>query len=409
MRIHVLDQPRRVASPFERATYAVTRGPWFALVLIASRLRQRGIEIVFHEGFSKAALDCDLAIVSSRHHDDWFGVGHDPRARAENVQRLSSVAPIAWVDLRDSSTTTQFEVLPFVQTYAKASFLKDRNLYRRPLYGGRVFTDYYHRVFGVEDDDMSNTVDQEADFTPLDRAHEAKLKLFWNLSYSFSGLFASAAAQAEWLVRARQGAAAPALPRPLRSPEAGRAVDLAAMLRTDIYARNTVAFQRRLALSRLRGAAWGRAQLDPVSAYAYARTLGSTKVAVSCFGNGEICYRENEAWWSGAAVVMPDMSHIETFPALYQDGATYRALAWDLSDLTEVCRELIEDQPSRLALARRGLEARQALFSDAGLTALTEHFLATFCGFAAVARRSADAARLDGPPIAPRAIDRFSI
>ena len=39
------------------------------------------------------------------------------------------------------------------------------------------------------------------------------------------------------------------------------------------------------------------------------------------------------AWIAGCAVLMPDMSHLRTYPSLYPPFETYIPLRWDLADL----------------------------------------------------------------------------
>jgi hypothetical protein len=69
----------------------------------------------------------------------------------------------------------RLEILPFVDLfYAKALF-KDRDLYARQLYGKELYSDYYHRRYGIADPDSRDRA-VCADPRELD-----KLRLSWNI------------------------------------------------------------------------------------------------------------------------------------------------------------------------------------------------------------------------------------
>ena len=63
------------------------------------------------------------------------------------------VNKIVWLDDSDSTGITHFELLPLVDLYLKKQLLKDKKLYsQNQFYGDRIYTDYYHRTVGVEDE-----------------------------------------------------------------------------------------------------------------------------------------------------------------------------------------------------------------------------------------------------------------
>ena len=77
------------------------------------------------------------------------------------------------------------------------------------------------------------------------------------------------------------------------------------------------------------------------------RHLVKSKIVISSFGWGEICYREFEAIWAGAAFAMPDMSGIKTWPDIYDNNKTYIPLAWDFNDVENKLNSAI-DRPDFL-------------------------------------------------------------
>lgn len=79
----------------------------------------------------------------------------------------------------------------------------------------------------------------------------------------------------------------------------------------------------------------------------YMQELRNSKLCFSPFGYGEVCWRDFEAIASGAVLVKPDMSHIETWPNIYIPHVTYVPVRWDLSDLESVCERYLMDESTR--------------------------------------------------------------
>jgi len=75
----------------------------------------------------------------------------------------------------------------------------------------------------------------------------------------------------------------------------------------------------------------------------YVRILRKSKLAISPYGMGEICYRDFEQMEFGTAMIKPDMSSIKTEPNYYIDGETYFAVKPDWSDLNETIERLLMD------------------------------------------------------------------
>ena len=84
--------------------------------------------------------------------------------------------------------------------------------------------------------------------------------------------------------------------------------------------------------------------------------LTHSKVVVSPFGWGEFALRDYETFLSGALLLKPDMSHMETYPDLYQNGKTMVAHRWDLTDFQDKLDEVLEDYSRFVALSEEGQE-----------------------------------------------------
>jgi len=68
----------------------------------------------------------------------------------------------------------------------------------------------------------------------------------------------------------------------------------------------------------------------------YHSLMSKSKVCLSPFGDGEMCWRDFEAVVHGAILIKPDVSFIDTWPNIYRPMETYIPIKLDLSDLEEV-------------------------------------------------------------------------
>ena len=81
---------------------------------------------------------------------------------------------LVWFDLRDSAGTTQFEVLPYVDLYFKKQIYRNFNTYYKDIYGGREYSDYYHKKYKINDE-------HPYEYVKLTKKYEKKLNLSWNI------------------------------------------------------------------------------------------------------------------------------------------------------------------------------------------------------------------------------------
>jgi hypothetical protein len=74
---------------------------------------------------------------------------------------------------------------------------------------------------------------------------------------------------------------------------------------------------------------------DKIEKKEYFNKIYDSKIMISPFGQGEICYRDWEAIQLGTLMIKPDMSRINTTPNMYVDNETYISCNYDWSDLKE--------------------------------------------------------------------------
>lgn len=74
----------------------------------------------------------------------------------------------------------------------------------------------------------------------------------------------------------------------------------------------------------------------------YYNLMLDSKIVVSPWGYGEICFRDFEAILCGAILVKPDMSKVATWPNIFIPGKTYFPCKTDFSDLEEVVTSILD-------------------------------------------------------------------
>ena len=343
----------------------------FPLRAFRRGIRQRGMSVRFFFESHPSLLDCDVLCVVSEH----WKQRADP-SRQSTLERLrryrDAVATIVWLDTSDSSGTTSFEVLPYVDLYAKSQLLRDRSRYAEPLYGMRCYTDFYHRQHAIRDT-------RERWRVPAPPSDLQKLAVSWNLGL---GSYVQRSRQlTSRLGRLRLYSPFAAYSWTRTLPDTcGRTVDISFRGRLD-YDRETLTFQRRETFRRL--AEFSR-ETGCVAACAgrlpyrqYRDEMRRSKVVLSPFGFGEInAGRDFECFADGAALVKPDLSHLVTWPDYFEAGVTYAAHTWDFVNFASTLDRLLSDSSERLRIAREGQARYLSSLSEQGERAFVDHFQA---------------------------------
>lgn len=337
----------------------------FPLRYHARALRERGVMLCFTTDPEVAASAWDVLCVSSRTFMSWWRT-RGPSSVTSYLERARIQTPrIIWFDITDSTGTTQFDVLPYVDRYCKNQVLRDRTRYRRHVIGARVFTDYYAREFGI-----SESISDEAhlNVVPAD-VDLHKIGVGWNSGLAHYGVFGPKL-QRMWHWTRR---VVPRwYPQQWTSPRAPRSILVSCRIGTSHH-RQTVARPRQELARRLQA----YLRTEKLSRRAYFEEMRRSRAIISPFGLGEITLRDFEAITCGALVLKQDMSHVETWPDLWVSDETYLPFAWDFSDLDARLQE-VECRPERMAAIATEAQRRYArvLSSREG----TEEFCNRFLG-----------------------------
>jgi hypothetical protein len=112
-----------------------------------------------------------------------------------------------------------------------------------------------------------------------------------------------------------------------------------------------------------------------ISLSEYFSELRNSQIGVGPFGVGEITLRDFEIIICGAALIKPDMNHLETWPNLFQPDETYVPHKWDLSDLKEKLNGLIGNPDLRIQLAMKAQKNYKEAVSPEGLANFADRLI----------------------------------
>jgi hypothetical protein len=252
---------------------------------------------------------------------------------------------LVFLDYYAPASSPYFGVLPLVDRYLKRQVLRDRRAYLDGFAGGTMFTDYLTRSLGYDLEGW--------DFgSRPDPGSLQKLRVGWNFGAT----------------RRRQ--VLMGLSRWVPVPWERRPFALHMRIGSD-RARNDCAWYHRyrsLGLEKLRPLA-RRYRCTGTERVSRKRFLGEmllSRVVFSPFGWGEVCFRDFEAVCSGALLVKPSMSHLQTSPDIYVENETYVPVRWDLADLEEKVHRYLTHPDEARAIVERARRVLRRYFERDG-------------------------------------------
>ena len=258
----------------------------------------------------------------------WFTTS--PDLLSERLAHMREVNPKAVIGFLDSYAANDLRLAkavdPYIDWYLKKSFFKEREQHLVAFRGDTNLTQYYGDLYGIS----AEPVDWQVPSSIL-----AKLRLSPNFltAPQFLGHF----------------------PKGQVPKQAGRALDMQTRLGkkgTPWYsAMREDALQRTNALPGVT-----RSSAERVNYKVYMDEMRRSRLCFSPFGYGELCWRDIEAFQTGAVLIKPDMDHLDTLPDLYVPEETYLPVKWDFSDLEDVVQRALADDDLRQRLAINAYE-----------------------------------------------------
>lgn len=222
-------------------------------------------------------------------------------------------------------------IFPYIDLYVKKHLFRDRTQYVNRFVGKTNLTDFVHHHFGYSfsDDPVA------AESGPVPMEHLVKLCVGVNLAGDRKIMSLYSNTQVTFITGARENDVVfrGNVPKPS---------DWMYYLRKDIEP----------ALKRLQKSCRVIAPKARVSADEYYEEMLKSKICISPFGYGEICWRDFEGIICGCLVIKPDMGHVETNPDIFTPYQTYVPVRWDYSDLEEKCAYYLahEDERERIVV-----------------------------------------------------------
>ena len=253
---------------------------------------------------------------------------------------------IVFLDYTAQTSSQFFHLLPYVDRYVKRQVLRDRSLYQQPLEKLNVITDFLAKKMNYDVSGWNSWM------TMPDPKLDYKLIDSWNLGVTptYRKLVRlTRHAQFAWKLRPY------AINRRIGLIKVDGKVDW-----YHRYRQHSLDVMATLE-SKYRCTGIGR-----VSARYYTLEMLLSKIVVSPFGWGEVCFRDYQAVATGALLIKPSMSHLVTSPDIYIDNETYVPIKWDFSDLTEKCEYYLSTPAEAMRIIRNGQEALHGYFEKNG-------------------------------------------
>lgn len=254
---------------------------------------------------------------------------------------------IALFDDGDRASIDFPHALAIVDLYFHSQIYKNRKYYTEPIHRGQLYSDFFFNK-GIKNSNDFFSV-------PVNKNHLKKLNVAWNIG-------AGSYPRIDWLRRAGLVAAGLTTPStasffykdPSNStiPTNEEIFDVQA--RFSIQNEPTIAEQRKLVLEKL--SEKKSVLTGMTSQKQFKKEIKNSKIVISPFGWGEVCFRDFEAILNGALLLKPSMDHLETWPDVYKSNHTYISFRWDAEDLNEKIDMILADDEKRREIAKNAFK-----------------------------------------------------
>jgi hypothetical protein len=316
-----------------------SRGWLYPIVKNKSRLFEMGIDLTFFLKNSEKIKFCDVVIIESKFVKDYW---------AKNKEKIFKLLinlktknnKVFFYDLGDSTSSWVLEVLPYVDKLFKTFVFKDKNNYCIPLNGNHILTDYYYKKGLIQSNNLrSPKFLQKKDKKLLDKIHVGFNYVFANHS-SNSNLWKNDIFNK--VTRRSFKIFSKMLKSPKSNdfviPNTNRTQDLSCRILLNAY-NNGINFHRKETAKIFNN----YLSTDKLSRKDYFSEIQNSKAVISPFGWGEINLpRDYEVALSGSVLFKPDISHIDTWPNIFNK-ETVVQYKWDLSDLSELVENVVSN------------------------------------------------------------------
>jgi hypothetical protein len=234
------------------------------------------------------------------------------------------------------------QALPIVDAYFVSQLYSNLENYKRPIQRGQIHSEFYAKK-GVKDGNYFSSI-------PLSSQDISKIHLAWNIGagcYPRNNLLRKIGLVAARVISPKIVSLFYNDPSDFTPPKNGQMYNVQA--RFSSLSVSSTGYQRELILNKAKK--HNKILTGYVNSKKYNKEIKNSKIVLSPFGWGEVCFRDFEAVLNGAMLMKPDMSHIKTWPDIYHPYRTYVPIRWDGDDLYEKVNEYLLDDVKRQEIA----------------------------------------------------------
>lgn len=308
--------------------------------------REQGIYITIYDSHTdKNLFNAEYLLMHQRYFDAGIFRGWETLSeRGDEIRKFLTkakreVKKLIWFDANDSTGTTHFPIISFVDVFVKKQILKDLDYYagnESELKNTRIWTD-------------PQAPNKKFSPCPPDQIH--KIKLGWNIAYFDYRNFRLHHQLRKYLSYFISYNLFPIQYTPASTK---RDFDLTFRGTINYNSPNAIADQRTKVLELFKTLPYKIATGGAVDRSKYLSELRASKITISPFGYGEVCFRDFEAFISGSLLLKPSMEHLQTFPNLFVPDETYVSVNWNLDNLEEKLDDLLSNYNRYQEIAANG-------------------------------------------------------
>lgn len=348
-------------------SFLAPHSDYFPLFRYSHIFANYGIRLNFFNTFSERLSNADVVILSSRYFKEWQNIQtrniYNQTELFKKLENISSkVSNLIWFDQSDGTGSTDFGVLPYVTGFWKKQLLVNLDQYLIKS------TDIVRKWLPKEiQEDYRQSLSFPYSSCEKDQLH--KLKSAWNIGmhdYRFNNKYLSALSLIS-----------PNYPK-LKLTAIAKERPVFLVNRGSTFSKNLIhSYQRKKITDHLIKYSNNNPKINVlshgfVSKRTYYNELKNSQAMISPFGWGEICYKDFEAIISGCLLIKPTVSHIKTFPNIYDENITYYPINWDFTNINDVLNNLYNNKELMFEIANNAQKLFKHFYFEKEL--FLEHF-----------------------------------
>ena len=313
----------------------------YPILFNKKRLKENfNMEVNIYTKRSKKLFECNVLICDSKFYKSYWK-DQKQKIFQDFIEYKKNIDKVYFYDSGDSSGFLLAEILPYVDKYIKSFVYKDKTLYMKDFYGGRIWTDFYHKKFNIKDEtELKNQIVK-------DKTLLNKIEVGYNQSlvnYSINGRFIFGNWKNEFFRKILKLKYTDE--NDFIKPSLKRKIDVSCRMGVH-YNRKSVSFQR----IKMKELLKKYLQTNKLNRKSYFEEISNSKAVISPFGWGELnSPRDYEVALNGALLIKPEISHLDTWPNYFtkENIVTFK---WDFSDLYDVIENVINNYDKYLQKA----------------------------------------------------------